>query len=510
MKRKLAARLLPDRRSFTKDAAKTLLIFLSITAVNFFMVQTAGDTQNVSELYLLSVLLISLNTTGYFWGLLGAVAGVVGTNYLFTYPYYAVNFSIQGYPVTFLCMLMVAGISCTLAAGIKEQRNLSQEREENTQQLNRVAQQLLGAQSAQQIGALAAQCLAQSLQAPACFYLSADMSVPFAFGQVEGLSFQQEQEAVRTVFACNRPAGRGSDLCAGCGYRYFPVFSGQQVLAVAGIRTEEPLSEENQEFFQLLLSQFAMALERQRLADERQRLAVEKQKEQMRGNLLRAISHDLRTPLTGILGASSAILENGQRISPQAQQRLIQDVREDADWLLRMVENVLSVTRIGEGAPGLRKVPEPVEEVMAQAVNRCRKRLQGLSLTVRVPDEFVMAPMDGTLIEQVLINLIENAYTYGKSPQPVEATVCVKGKDVQFVIRDHGPGIAPAMLPVIFEGFVGRDGQSADTGRGLGIGLSICRSIITAHGGTIRAENMPDGGACFTFTLPLEEEASDG
>lgn len=238
-------------------------------------------------------------------------------------------------------------------------------------------------------------------------------------------------------------------------------------------------------------------------------MAVEKQKEQTRGNLLRAISHDLRTPLTGILGASSAILENGERISSQARQQLIQDIREDADWLLRMVENVLSVTRIGPQASGLRKVPEAVEEVIAQAVNRCRKRLPGLSLTVRVPEEFVMAPMDSTLIEQVLINLIENAYKYGRSAQPVEVTVCTAGENVRFVVQDHGPGIAPELLPVLFEGFLGRDGQSADSSRGLGIGLSICRSIITAHGGTIQAENRPGGGAQFVFTLPLEEEASD-
>lgn len=117
-----------------------------------------------------------------------------------------------------------------------------------------------------------------------------------------------------------------------------------------------------------------------------------------------------------------------------------------------------------------------------------------------------MAPMDSTLIEQVLINLIENAYKYGRSERPIEVTVCTVGNDVCFVVRDRGPGIAPELLPELFEGFLGRDSQSADASRGLGIGLSICRSIITAHGGTIRAENMPDGGARFTFTLPCEEE----
>ena len=452
LKKRLLSRLLPDRRSFWRDAAKTILILFSCTAVNFLMVQTAGHTQNISELYLLSVLLISLSTSGYFWGLLGAAAGVVGTNYFFTYPYYTFNFSLQGYPGTFLCMSLVAGISSTLAAGIKEQRNLSQSREEKTQQLNRVAQQLLGAQTAEQIGELAARCLSDLLQLPACFYLSADGQAPIVYGAGNSVCQKLEDAAVRTVFSCNRPAGRGCDLYGGCAYRYFPISSGQRVLAAAGIQLQEEPDEESHEFLQLLLSQFAMALERQ---------------------------------------------------------QLIQDIREDADWLLRMVENVLSVTRIGPQASGLRKVPEAVEEVIAQAVNRCRKRLPGLSLTVRVPEEFVMAPMDSTLIEQVLINLIENAYKYGRSAQPVEVTVCTAGENVRFVVQDHGPGIAPELLPVLFEGFLGRDGQSADSSRGLGIGLSICRSIITAHGGTIQAENRPGGGAQFVFTLPLEEEASD-
>lgn len=152
------------------------------------MVQTAGDTQNVSELYLLSVLLISLSTSGYFWGLLGAAAGVVGTNYLFTYPYYAFNFSLNGYPVTFYACCWWRVSPAHWQAGIKEQRNLSQSREENTQKLNRVAQQLLGAQTTEQIGALAARCLSEFLQLPACFYLTAETQSPLICGQADDFS----------------------------------------------------------------------------------------------------------------------------------------------------------------------------------------------------------------------------------------------------------------------------------------------------------------------------------
>lgn len=209
------------------------------------------------------------------------------------------------------------------------------------------------------------------------------------------------------------------------------------------------------------------------------------------------------------MGASSAILENGERISSQARQQLIQDIREDADWLLRMVENVLSVTRIGPQASGLRKVPEAVEEVIAQAVNRCRKRLPGLSLTVRVPEEFVMAPMDSTLIEQVLINLIENAYKYGRSAQPVEVTVCTAGENVASWCRITAQALRRNCCRFYLKGFWDETDKAPTPAVGWESAFPICRSIITAHGGTIQAENRPGGGAQFVFTLPLEEEASD-
>ena len=321
-----------------------------------------------------------------------------------------------------------------------------------------------------------------------------------------------EQQVAEQAFQKGEMTGLGTEKTSqNCLGTYIPFSNKDRIYGVLGLLFSENGYIENDalQFANFMTSQTILAIDRQEIVDESQKILLEKEKENMRSNLLRAISHDLRTPLTGILGASSAILENGERISSQARQQLIQDIREDADWLLRMVENVLSVTRIGPQASGLRKVPEAVEEVIAQAVNRCRKRLPGLSLTVRVPEEFVMAPMDSTLIEQVLINLIENAYKYGRSAQPVEVTVCTAGENVRFVVQDHGPGIAPELLPVLFEGFLGRDGQSADSSRGLGIGLSICRSIITAHGGTIQAENRPGGGAQFVFTLPLEEEASD-
>jgi two-component system sensor histidine kinase KdpD len=208
---------------------------------------------------------------------------------------------------------------------------------------------------------------------------------------------------------------------------YSPLTSRENVIAVIAILSTKdlpPISKETENFLQLIFSQFVMVLERQHLEDDRQMIVMEQQKERMRGNLLRAISHDLRTPLTGIIGASSAILDNRGKIDAQDMFHLVSDINTDAMWLLRMVENVLSVTRFdNEAATKLHKSTEPIEEVVSQAVQKPKKHFPACKLQVKVPDEFIMAYMDSTLIEQVVINLIENAIRHSESTEPIEVSV---------------------------------------------------------------------------------------
>lgn len=351
-------------RTTVRDFLISLGALTAATLVNWMIQKLSMQSSTFVSVYILSVLMIALNTTGFFWGILASVLSVLAMNFIFTYPFYAFNFILQGYPITFLCMLLIAIVTSTLATSMKEQR---------------------------------------------------------------------------------------------------------------------------------------------RLSEEKRQITLEKQREEMRGNLLRAISHDLRTPLTGILGASSALLENQDRIDRCSRHRLLCDIRDDAQWLLRMVENVLSVTKIGAAAPQLRKLPEAAEEVVAQAVGRCRKRFPKTEFIVKVPNEFLMVPMDATLIEQVLLNLMENAVFHGAGSGPVDVTVYIKRKMACFSVRDYGKGIPPDRLKTLFDGFSSA-AKGGDVSRGLGIGLSLCRSIIIAHHGKITGQNMPDGGAEFVFTLPIEEE----
>lgn len=238
----------------------------------------------------------------------------------------------------------------------------------------------------------------------------------------------------------------------------------------------------------------ALALHEKQLA--------EAEKEKMRANLLRAVSHDLRTPLTSILGALSSLEENDASYTPKERLKVTHNIYDDASWLLNMVENLLSVTRIQTGDSKLNTSPEIVEEVVAEAVSRLKKRFPDAEISVYTPPEILMIPMDPMLIEQVLINLMENSIVHSKSLKPTQLTVENQKDYVCFYIRDYGIGIDEMHLDHIFDGTC--TSASSDVRKGMGIGLSICKTIITAHKGTILARNHEEG-AEFLFTLPKEE-----
>jgi two-component system sensor histidine kinase KdpD len=308
------------------------------------------------------------------------------------------------------------------------------------------------------------------------------------------------------VFTNQKRAGAGTDTFMEVSAYYVPVISQGNVLGVIGVSCQggNNLNHSNRAFLRRISSLVAMALERQRLSDEQRQILIETEKEKMRSNLLRAISHDLRTPLTGILGASSAILENRDLLDQQTQDKLISHIKDDSQWLIRMVENLLSVTRINEDTANVTKTPEAAEEIVAAAISRIRNRFPKQNITVSVPEELLMVPMDGTLIEQVIINLIENAIKHSGSDKLIKV-ILKREKDMAvFEVSDRGEGIAEKDFPYLFESYVPDGKRTADSSRGMGIGLSICMSIVKAHQGKMEAYNQQEGGAVFCFSLPLQ------
>ncbi len=242
---------------------------------------------------------------------------------------------------------------------------------------------------------------------------------------------------------------------------------------------------------------------------QQEKLRAEAEKEKMRGNLLRAVSHDIRTPLTAIVGGIDAILENGEKLSPETRTSLLENMRDESNWLIVVVENLLSVTRMS-GASNIKKELEAGEEVLSAAAMKFQRHYPATRVEISAPDTLLMIPMDIILIEQVLINLMENAVQHGKTTTQISLRLTRSEDLAVFEVSDDGQGIAPALLPHLFDGYLTRDQEAiSDKRRNMGIGLSVCKSIVQAHGGAMRACNRPAGGALLQFTLPLEETSHE-
>ena len=241
---------------------------------------------------------------------------------------------------------------------------------------------------------------------------------------------------------------------------------------------------------------------------QQEKIKAESEKERMRGNLLRAVSHDLRTPLTSIYGATSVIMENYDSLDKQKQIKLLGEIHEDAQWLIRMVENLLSVTRIDDSVTKIAKEPVVLEELLDSVIVKFNKHYPKQKVDVVVPEEFISIPMDPILIQQVLMNIMENAIVHAIGMTELLLTVRLEGNTAIFEVMDNGCGIPEDKLSNIFTGYLDRDTSVPMDGsrNNMGIGLSVCSTIIKAHGGVIYAKNRPDGGAVFGFTLEMEEQ----
>lgn len=352
-----------DHKTVRENLLITFGILSFVVLLCFFFQQLSSTDTHVPLLFVLAVLFISRFTDGYFYGIASSIAAVFGVNFAFTYPYFELDFSVAGYPLTFFAMLTVAVIVSALTTRIKKQ--------------------------------------------------------------------------------------------------------------------------------------------------EQMKLEIER--EQMRSNLLRAVSHDLRTPLTSIMGSASAVLENYDSLSKEKQLELIGDIREESQWLLRIMENLLSVTRINSENAKLELEEELAEEVVSSAVLKFKKRFPDCKVSVKIPDEVLVVAMDAILIEQVLINLMENSVYHGKTVTQIEVSIARKNEMAVFSVKDNGKGIDKAVLPVMFAGDLhSSEGKEADGRKNMGIGLSVCKTIVNAHHGTIKAKNREEGGACVSFSLPLESEEDYG
>lgn len=497
-----------------RDMIKTFALIIAATLLSMGLRAMNIGEQNVIMVYILSVLIVSRITTGYLYGIVATILSVLAFNYFFTVPYYTFNAIQPGYPVTFVIMLFVAFITSALTVRVKTQALIAVSRERRTEVLYEINKRLLATRGLNSIVDLTNDYMIKLFDRSVIFYAQDPQIISQGFfvqspsdPDASVMLGDDERAVAHWVFVNQKRAGAGTDTLMGATGFYMPVISQGIVLGVIGLACfKGKINHKDRLFLRMIASQVAMALERQALSDEQRQILIESEKEKMRSNLLRAISHDLRTPLTCILGASSAVLENGDTLDKQTHDKLVSDIKEDSQWLIRMVENILSVTRINDGSMEVTKKPEAAEEIVAEAISRIRSRFSGRKISVKVPDELLIVPMDGTLIEQVLINLLENAIKHSPDNSIIDVVVKKEGHEAAFEVIDNGVGIAQQNLPHVFDGYLLSEKRSPDSSRGMGIGLTICMSIIKAHHGGMEAVNKPEGGAVFRFVLPLEEK----
>ena len=502
-------------RVIAGNFAITISIMTAATFLSFLFRYVDFHESNIVMAYLLGVLFVAKQTEGHLSGILASVIGVLTFNFFFTEPYYTFNAYRPDYPVTFAIMLIVAIITSALTSKVKRESRLASLREKRTQILYQINKALLKVRSINQIAEVGGRDLVKSFNRSviiATVNSADDLGEPYIypFNNDERADIFQsfiEMQAISETFKTGQAVGAGTGLFSDSHAYYLPIKGQSGSLGVIGVSCFNGLllSEEQKNLLEAVTTQMALAMERERLSERQQKSKLDVERERLRGNLLRAISHDLRTPLTGILGATATILDNDAILDSRVKRELLQNVYEDASWLIHAVENILSITRMDEGRIELKKSMEAVEEIVAEAVSRIKKLAENHTIKIQIPEDLIMMPVDGTLIEQVLVNLIDNAIKYTPHGSTIDIRVQSKDQKVVFEVSDDGNGIPEGNLSVIFERFYSAATIDGSGRHGTGLGLAICKSIIIAHGGEISAFNNASGGATFRFVLPAKE-----
>lgn len=501
------------------DIIVIICLITFATLISFVLRDLKINESNIIMTYLLSVLLVSYLIEGYTSSFLAAILGVLTFNYFFTEPYYTLATYRPDYPITFAFMFAAATITSTLTIKVKHEAKISSQREKRAYLLYHVSQRLLYGTKESQIGAVIGEDVSEIMNIKTVIaYCSEDGGLSEYWGYENGKGLNglwelssHQKSAMAEVAKRQINKTVEKQFYDDVNMLYVPVVGQSGSLGVIGfgLYDREILSEEKRELCVIIASLMAMAIERERLNEEKRKVAIQIESEQLRGNLLRAISHDLRTPLTGILGATGTLLENRDMLTEEQKFELLNNTYDETKWLIHTVENILSLTQLEEGKVKLKIKQEFMEEIMAEVVSRTAKQMADHQVELTVPKELIMVDMDGQLIEHVLINLMDNASKYTPKGSKVKLVVSYEEAFVKVQVTDNGPGIPRLAMSKLFNRFY-TSGETSDHGRkGIGLGLEICKAIIEAHGGSICAYNNESGGATFEFKIPVRRTSND-
>jgi two-component system sensor histidine kinase KdpD len=410
-------------------------------------------------------------------------------------------------------MFLAALITSNFAARIKEQARQSAQSAYRMEVMFDTTQALQKAKEKSEIIAVTANQLIRLLHRDIVFYpaQSGLLENPILFTdnssqQDTNYITENEQAVAAWVFQNNKRAGATTDTLSSAKCLYHAVRIENRVYGVVGVAMENDHLEPFENSILLsVLGECAMALENEQTNLEKEQAAVLAKNEQLRANLLRAISHDLRTPLTSISGNAGILLTSDASIPPNKKKQLYTDIYDDSLWLINLVENLLAVTRIEDGSMNLCLKPELMDDVITEALRHISRKKAEHHITVQQADPLTLVKMDARLIVQVIINIVDNAIKYTPPGSNISITTHSEGKMIVTEIADDGPGIPDAAKPRIFDMFYTTGTKIVDSNRSLGLGLALCKSIITVHGGTIAVLDNNPKGTIFRFTLPIEE-----
>jgi two-component system sensor histidine kinase KdpD len=418
---------------------------------------------------------------------------------------------------TFAVMLVIALLVSTLTAHVREQSEAAQVRERRTESLYQLSRRLSATTGRQQIVDAAAEHIAAILQVETAILLP-DEDGQLRFGPRSSPALKADAsvlEAARRVHEHGRLAGAGAAAHSDASFLCLPLSSPDGIAGVVAVRSADPeacLSPERRRLLETIAAQVAMAIERDRLTERMHRALAQAEAEKLRSTLLSSVSHDFRTPLAVIAGASSSLIEAGGDLGEEARQELLQTIFDESDRLTRLVENLLHITRIESGQFPMKTEWHVVEDLVGSALTRLARRLSRHAVTTSLPDDLPLVLVDGVLIEQVLINLLDNAAKYSPEGSAIEVSAGFRGDRLVIEVADRGPGLPLEDKGRVFEKFYrGRQGSGAGVG-GAGLGLAICQAVAALHRGSVRVEDRPGGGSRFCLAVPVEKQppAIDG
>lgn len=466
---------------------------------------------NIITVYILGVLLTAVWTNGHFYGAIGSLLSVAAFNFLFTEPRFTFQANDPSYPVTFLIMLFSSVIASSLASRVKAQARLAAQKSYYTELLLGSSQKLQKGRSEWECLRLTAEQLNRLFDRPVLYALSEpEKELEFRVEPSDEQNVLTELSAeeigvAKWVQKNNKHAGATTNTLPDAQWLFLSVRGTQGVMGIVGI----PIAgysipdafEKN--LMIAILSECGLSQERIRLQEERNKAELQTQKERLQANLLRAVSHDLRTPLTSISGSADTLMQEGAVLDPAIRKKLYTAIYDDTNWLMNMTENLLVATHLETDKESFKMTPELIEDLFRSTVAHLDRRAAEHNISVHLDDATLMATMNARLMQRVIINIMNNAIQYTPRGSNIELSGIKKGNVVQIRVTDDGPGIPDDAKSHLFDLFYTAGQGKADCQRGLGLGLNLCQSIVAMHGGKIDVLDHMPTGTTFQFTLPL-------